>query len=189
MSVLIGMLFPLPQLSLPLRYSKDRKPTIAKADFIILDLLSFYRMAVFEDKNAAADSDSEQSTSQLIAEAIAAQQYNLVQFDKGAFSPGAIMGVDDGKSCGVDSIFGVKVIGCKFFFYVIPISAAILKAMETMSRAEEITTVFQLESGFDFRFPPDREIIIYILDQMRQNIERKGIQSPRRNFEIRRKAK
>lgn len=69
-----GMLFPIPQHSLSLQYGGGVNMT-AKADFAIVDALSFCRMVVAKDRNVRGSIVN--SFPQLIAESIAAIQNNL----------------------------------------------------------------------------------------------------------------
>lgn len=64
-----------PQLSLPLMFGKIAKTAIA--DFTILDVFSFYRMAVVEDKSE--NEIRQNSEPQIIAEAIAVHQQNKIK--------------------------------------------------------------------------------------------------------------
>jgi len=57
-------LYAFPQMRIPLMYGNIKKWTIA--DFAIIDVLSYYRMAVVEDKRF--DDQSRNSEPQLIAE-------------------------------------------------------------------------------------------------------------------------
>ena len=173
------MLFPIPKLSLRLHYSRCEYVT-ARADFVILDLLSDCRMAVFEDKYT--DSGRSDSTPQLIAEAIAAHQHNFRKAH-GMSDICFMLNERAKKYTFCDPFFGVRVFGSKFQFFVIPVSAAIMKAMETRMRAEGPTTIFKLasKSELDFKIPSDRALIIKLLGQMPQNIEIKGAKSSQRN--------
>lgn len=61
-------LYVLPEFTLPLKYGKTSEE--ARADFTVLDIVSFFRMCIIEDKNY--DNEFRNSTPQLIAECIAA---------------------------------------------------------------------------------------------------------------------
>ena len=69
-----GWLYAFPQMKVPLLYG-DATLKEATADFTILDVLSFYRMAVIEDKRLQDTIIN--SEPQLIAEAIALHQANM----------------------------------------------------------------------------------------------------------------
>jgi len=85
------------------------------------------------------------------------------------------------------NVFGVRLNGLHFYFYVIPaISDAVLHAMATCSAVTATTTTvkrFEVEKGrpyLDWHINTDREIIIRILDAMNNYITKRGAASPRR---------
>lgn len=168
-----GMLYPVPQHSLPLQYGGDVSST-AKADFNIIDVLSFCRLVVAEDKNLA--SIRVNSFPQLMAECISAVQKNLEtstlckrkweELEESTDSP----------------MLGLRVNGTFFYFYNINVSRPILSAMKFKGPASEDTIIKMVggSEGLNFLVPAHREKIITILDAWRADIEKKGRDSLRR---------
>ncbi len=168
-----GMLYPVPQHSLPLQYGGDVTST-AKADFNIIDVLSFCRLVVAEDKNLA--SIRVNSFPQLMAECISAVQKNLEtstlckrkweELEESTDSP----------------MLGMRVNGTFFYFYNINVSRPILSAMKFKGPASEDTIIEMVggSEGLNFLVPAHREKIITILDAWRADIEKKGRDSLRR---------
>jgi len=186
-------LYAFPQMKMPLMYGADKK--WASADFTILDVLSFYRLAVVEDKrfqNQVLNSEP-----QLIAEAIALQQANSKMSKKRKKSISEARAADVAAATENSStmcseiedvegnVFGVRLNGLTFFFYVIPLSNSVLSAMENKTRAREVTTVFRLqrcsECRFDWMKENDRIIIITMMDALQACASQRGAQSIRRN--------
>eukprot|EP01031_Cornospumella_fuschlensis_P031748 gene31748-38375_t len=118
-----GTLYPAPQHSLPLQYGDDVSAT-AKADFNVIDVLSFCRMIVAEDKKQA--SIRVNSFPQLMAESISAVQRNL---EMSASCKRKWQDVEDSNP---DSamILGLRVNGTFFYFYRINVSRPILSAIK-----------------------------------------------------------
>jgi hypothetical protein len=151
-------LFAFPQLQLPLRFGSQAKEAIA--DFVILDVFTFFRMAVIEDKST--DRLMVDSEPQLIAEAIASCQQN--QYMESPSKKQKL--VDDGCQK-VEDIFGVRVSGTFFYFYIIPVSTSVLTAMESMASTRVETKVIKVERSLNFLVDGDRETIIHILCTMK----------------------
>jgi hypothetical protein len=111
-------LFAFPQLQLPLRFGSQAKE--AKADFVILDVFTFLRMAVIEDKST--DRLMVDSEPQMIAEAIASCQQN-----QHIESPSKKQKLADDGCQKVEDIFGVRVSGTFFSFLSFPFPQAFLQ--------------------------------------------------------------
>ena len=169
-----GMLYPVPQHSLPLQYGGEVNAT-AKADFNIIDVLSFCRMVVAEDKNQA--SIRVNSFPQLMAESISAVQKNL---ETATSCKRKWEELDE--SIGDSAMLGLRVNGTFFFFYNINVSRPILSAMKFKGPASEDTSMKMVggSEGLNFLDPAQREVIITILDAWRADIEKKGRDSVRR---------
>ena len=169
-----GMLYPVPQHSLPLQYGGEVNAT-AKADFTIIDVLSFCRMVVAEDKNQA--SFRVNSFPQLMAESISAVQKNL---ETSTSCKRKWEKLDE--SIGDSAMLGLRVNGTFFFFYNINVSRPILSAMKFKGPASEDTSMKMVggSEGLNFLDPAQREVIITILDAWRADIEKKGRDSVRR---------
>jgi len=191
-------LYAFPQLNLNLCYGEQK--CTAKADFAILHVLSFYRMAVVEDKRKADHVLN--SEPQLIAEAIAMSQANVASSrkrgsdeispaapDSAPCSPDAAT-EEIGTSAAVptpanETLFGVRVNGLHFFFYSIPVSDAVLDAMRSVTEAQSATVVSRLysENGqnyLDWTDGKERKTIIQLLDWMRDHLLGRGSVSARR---------
>lgn len=154
---------------LDLNFGSVNKHSIA--DFMVMDLLSFYRVAVYEDKSEQSNVDS---FPQLLAEIISVHQANSQireehvakarkLKDGSSSSKGIELMETDEKE---EQIVGVRVNGSRFWFYVASIGSAIDNAMASQTTACDSTTVYKLggEDGFDFCFAEHREAIIKVLD-------------------------
>jgi hypothetical protein len=170
-----GWTYAFPQMKTILTFGRGVKE--ATADFTVLDVLSFYRMAIIEDKRF--QDPVLNSEPQLVAESIALHQANNGMSKKrrrsyaGSSSTAAacpssypIEGSDaDGN------IFGVRVNGLEFYFYIIPVSETVLTAMSVMSASTSDTTFFKLAKrsdsttcSFNWTEKSDRKIVITVLD-------------------------
>jgi hypothetical protein len=159
------MLFPFPQLKLPLLFGDVEKDAIA--DFVVLDILSFFRMAVIEDK--ILDRHHVDSEAQMVGEAIAScQQNNKI------VGPAAKKQRTNISTVPNDEIFGVRVSGTFFHFYIIPVSPAVLGAMESKKATNVHTEIIKYESILNFIEESHRETIIRFLSAMRTVISRQG---------------
>lgn len=197
-------LYVLSEFNLPLLYGDgtDKKvESDAKADFTIMDIISFFRMCIIEDKSV--ENEMCDSRGQMIAECIAAHQQNVkikneesprnkrvtIQHNNGnvissssesASSPSP----PSSFSAATPPLFAVRVNGSRFYFYLIPIGAPILTAMKAKREATEATIVKAFdnnEAGFDFTLKKDREKIIQMLDYICNIIKRMGEESKRRD--------
>jgi hypothetical protein len=196
MHLLLGMLgffdgwtYAFPQMKVSLTYGDATKE--ATADFTILDVLSFYRMAIIEDKRF--QDHVVNSEPQLIAESIALHQANSGiskkrrRSSRGSSSAEVSSSSSHVEGCGADgNIFGVRVNGLDFYFYLIPVSKTVLSAMSNNSATTTSTIVFKLAQtnsstcSFDWMEESDRNIIIRMLDAFSTYIRHHGAISQRR---------
>ena len=165
-------LFVFPQLRLKLKYGAGIVKE-ATADFTVMDVVSFLRMAVMEDKRL--NDTYLNSEPQLVAELIAMAQANS---EDEAKNNGAQM-----KGVNAPPIIGVRVNALSFWFYRVDNTINLLNAMASNSSASEATTIKKLGDdthGLNFLVSADREIIIRTLaaicDQFRSN----GLSAKRR---------
>ena len=163
-------LYPFPQLKMKLFFNHTVTRD-AKADFTIMDVLSFYRIAVFEEKNISELSNSEP---QLIAEGIALQQMNLRMFN-----PSSSHGKVSYEM--MDATYAIRVHGYYFYFYLIPVSPAILNAMDTGSSATDTTEVLKVgdDCGLNLLDPDDRSIIFSIFRGLRKAMDLSAFRNPK----------
>lgn len=179
-----GFICVVPQLSMSLKFGNAADKSymrVAKADFVIQDILSFYKMCVIEDKSKAEErTDSE---AQMIAEAIANFQQNDIIVG-GDTVETALEVANTSTDETLDELLGVRVNGCRFWFYNIPITKSIVTAMKNMRSVPDpiVTSVkkFGGPSGLDFTDPEHRGMIIEILDKMKQIVQEEGAKSKRR---------
>lgn len=162
-------LFAFPQLRLKLRFGAVEKQAVP--DFVIMDVVSFLRMAVVEDKRLRDELLN--SEPQLIAELIALFQAYLVDSQDEGTSQSASQSVP---------VLGVRVNGLRFFFYHMPDPSKLLASMAAKVAANEFTYVNRLggNDGLDFLVREDRELIIKTLDHICQTFRKLGLQSRRR---------
>ena len=196
-------LYVLPQCRLPLMYDEQTGTPFknwAIPDFVIFDVGSFFRMFIVEDKSS--DNRNVVSNYQMLGQGIAAHQQNV--FNDGSYvpsgfkkakteysssasssssstsssSPNPFAATDDGP------LFGLRVNGLRFHFYLIPIGEAVTKAMSLRRVATADTPVREFNNkgeGLDFTQKEDRDKIIKLLDRMCLKIKQMGQESRRRN--------
>ena len=165
-------LFIFPQLPLKLRSKK--RSIISKADFTLMDIISFYRAVVVEDKKT--DEFMSGAEAQLVAEAVSAQQSNVVKENSNPSTKSKSPPIAD-----ENTIMGIRVCGFHFTFYRIPFSQPLLDAVLNEVVASETTEVQRCRhAGYDFRIASDREVIIVLLDSLLYQFKRDGEQSKRR---------
>ena len=157
-----------PQLRLKLIYGggivKDAIP-----DFTVVDVVSFLRMAVMEDKKRYSDSFAN-SEPQLIAELIALSQANAADE--------AVQ-----KRLPQQPVIGVCVCGMRFWFYCIDNPDCLLSAMATNTAAIQSTLVRKLgedRNGLEFLVLEERKIIIKTLDTIANSFRKQGLTAERR---------
>jgi hypothetical protein len=156
-------LYVFPQLRLKLLYGRVTEKD-AIPDFTVMDVVSFLRMTVVEDKNY--DSNNVNGEPQLIAELIAMLQTN------------AIEGIEESEAVKQQPklIFGVRVNRLRFWFYFIDNPNHLLTAMANNSIASEVTRVSKLggDNGLDFINKKHRDIIIRTLNAICCHFREKG---------------
>jgi len=199
-----------PQLSMPLIFGGIGGSKITQcdaiADRLIVDVDSFYRMAVFEDKSIKEMTTN--SEPQLIAEAIAAHQANMRLKEEPSAKKPKLTGTSPAESSAssgasnsasaasssasaamepLDPLLAVRVSGHEFFFYCVSVTPQLMLAMETMTEAGSETLVRKLcrweegqPHGLSFYSAADRRVIVEVLDAMCQCIARAGSVSRRR---------
>jgi len=140
-------LYVFPQLRLKLVYG-DAIVKEAIPDFTVMDVMSFLRMAVVEDKRH--DDELKNSEPQLIAELIALFQANADDTDK----KGSLK-----REAHEPYIMGVRVNGLRFWLYHIDNPNHLLASLASNSAASDVTEVKKLGhemNGLDFLQPEDR---------------------------------
>ena len=171
--------FPQLRLKLKLKYGAEIVKE-ATPDFTVMDVVSFLRMAVMEDKRL--NDTYLNSEPHLVAELIAMAQANSEDEAK----------INDAQMKGVNAppIIGVRVNGLSFWFYCVDNTNNLLNAMASNSSASEATRIKKLGDdthGLNFLVSADREIIIRTLaaacDQFRSN----GLSAKRRQSHAPRK--
>lgn len=188
-------LYVFPQLPLPLVFGgvSDR---CATADHTIVDVGSFFRMAVFEDKSALKGQEGRiNSEPQVIAEAIAAHQANMQLKSKQATrkkqrqanNASAAAASSCAPAPVPDPLLAVRVSGTSFFFYSVRVTSHLLDVMHNGVEAVESTNVLKMSGdnpgdadGLNFYTPKDRTLILQTLDQMGQIIAAAAHASQRR---------
>jgi hypothetical protein len=168
-----------PQLRLSIMIGDTKVESIP--DFVILDLMSFYRIAVVEDKSAAMERID--SLPQLVGEAIAIHQCNFEkEISETRLSkvprcePFPLPSVEDEKEEEEeeenDPIIGIRVSGARLFFYGIIVSRAVTTALRTLSPARTPTKYYVCgkEDGYNFWDSVDRKEVLQILDILKEII-------------------
>jgi hypothetical protein len=172
-----GMIYAVPQFKLDLNFGTT--VCTAKPDFLLMDILSYCRVAVFEEKNK--DQQNYDSEPQMVAQAIASFQLN-VKVDtsnaKKSKSERSEKWSFNSSESVSNIIYGVRVNGLVFSFYQIPITASIRRAMETKEAVHDSTKVKRL-CKLDFMREDHRRSIIHALDKLRKIVEESGIKSER----------
>lgn len=186
-----GLLFALQQFRLPLIFGENQYFKESIADFLIMDLVSYYKMAVVEDKSV--NESRTNSLPQLVAESIALYQCNVtkeeefggtrkylkVKHDQGIGSSSDLgrCAVEkeehNEKGNGLDHVIGIRVNGTVFHFYSIEISEAVCDAMRTLKPTTKQTPIVEIgkPQGYDFWNQQDRDVIILLLDYLRDIIK------------------
>ena len=177
-----GRLFAFPQFPHSIHFGTETCDAVP--DFTIMDICTYYRAFIFEEKSDASTRPDSSVEAQVIAEAIAVFQ-----------SSGEITNTTDASQLLQSSsssafvpkenvILGVKVKGTVFTFYSIPISNQILNALSTCRAASMPTTVTRY-GNLDYKVEEQRDIIITVLDMYKQMIEVLGERSARRPSGVR----
>ena len=172
-------LFAFPEFKHKIVFGNSDKINIkeAKPDFTIMDVFSYLRMVVVEDKSEENPDGETKVEAQLIAEAIAIYQANQ-SIDRSSLKRKNLDSDNDNDNN--NSVFGVKVKGLTLQFFVIPISNQIISAMNTLIPSEQKTYVKKY-GPFNFKIKSDRYTIIEMLDCFRQIVVVQGEKSIRRN--------
>jgi hypothetical protein len=189
-----GRLFAFPQFPMDLRFGDTRKQAIP--DITVMDVLSFMRMIVVEDKksNAMRFVNSEP---QLIAELIAMHQRNNweknVSKKRGWTEPEKEKVEEKQEEQesnqesesfqdllkSEDGLVGIRVTGTSFCIYVMRVSEHVLNAMNCQTQAVNDTYVQRI-GPLDFKNENDRGLLISFLDYFRLIMIEKGASSVRR---------
>jgi len=169
-----GSLYVFPQMRMNLLYG-DQK-AMATADFTILDLLSFARIVIVEDKNVKEMRRESDSTPQLVAEGIALAQYNYAIEQK----------TKKRKALEeLTTIYGIRVTGHFLNFYVLPISSEIQLSMDRGVLASTTSKMFRYQTnsqlGLNFLDENERSVIIRILSILQKIAKQTGEMSDRRD--------
>ena len=197
-----GRLFAFPQFPMDLRFGDTNKQAIP--DITVMDVLSFMRMVVVEDKKSSATLLN--SEPQLIAELIAMHQRNIcrehnVSKKRGWADHEDVMAEEkqqeeqqeeqqESKSNqgqesledllkSEDGLVGIRVTGTSFRIYVMRVSEHVLNAMNYQTQAVNDTFVQRI-GPLDFKNEEDRGVLISFLDYFRGIMMDKGASSPRR---------
>jgi len=160
---------------LPLKLRSNKRSIISKADFTLMDIISFYRAVVVEDKKTD-ERDSSGAEAQLVAEAVSAQQANVVKdLSRPTKRSRSLPTSDD------NTIMGIRVCGFYFTFYSIPYSQPLIDAVLNEVVASETTVVQRCRhAGYDFRNAGDRKVIVTLLDSLLYQFTYDGEQAQRR---------
>lgn len=184
------MLFPFPQLRLHLTFGGETHCD-SKADFVVIDCLSFQKFVVDESKN---HSEALSSEPQMVGEAVAAAQINTDKIEnprkKVKNDTGAASADGSDVSPEIEPILGMRVHGYVFYFYFMPIGKSILDAMSTCTLATSTTTLYRLArlkglaatEGFSLLDKEDRHIILQMLSYFRQHLVQTVAENPRARF-------
>lgn len=174
-----GMLSTVPQFKMNLHFGggNDRESI---PDFLIMDILSYLKMVIVEDKNWNLMKFN--SFPQLFAEIIAMFATNEVK-EQETKKARIEESVPSNDSVDEALALGVRVNGSVFHFHGVGRSPEVLKSLESLQVASDATNTIRLgpEAGLDFLIPEQRKQIIYVLDKFLENIVNMGRDSPRLN--------
>lgn len=174
-----GMLSIVPQFKMNLHFGGGNdKESIP--DFLIMDILSYLKMVIVEDKNWSLMKFN--SFPQLFAEVIAMWATNEAK-EKETKKARIEESAPSNVSVAETLVLGVRVNGSVFHFHGVGRSPEVLKSMQNLQVASDTTITIRLgdEAGFDFLIPEQRKQIIYILDKFLENIMDQGRNSERQN--------
>jgi hypothetical protein len=160
---------------LPLKLRSNKRSITSKPDFTLMDVISFYRAVVVEDKKTD-ERDWSGAEAQLVAEAVSAQQSNVVKEhsrpSKRTRSP---------ATSEENTIMGIRVCGFYFTFYRIPYSQPLIYSVLNEVVASDTTIVQRCQhTGYDFRDAGGREVIVSLLDSLLYQFTHDGEQAKRR---------
>ncbi len=168
-------LYLFPQFEMDLTYGSDVKAT-SKPDFTVMDVLTFLRVAVVEDKRVQGQ-DLIDSEPQLIAELISIHQNNTHKKIELKRKKDEVEDVEE-------PLIGIRVNGLKFFFYFFRMTKSLAEAMRRSQSSVEVTLVSRFagiaDHGLDFCVPEQRELIIFTLAAIKESVQAMGRKSIRR---------
>lgn len=173
-----GSLYAAPQMRINLFFGETEK--MATADVTVIDLLSYARIGVVEDKNR-------DSTAQLVAEGIAITQRNEAAGGQKRDAGGNLKGVsEESSSTCSETVYGIRVTGSLFHFYAIQVSPQMHSALRNQTAAATSTTMYRYksEAGLDFMVKEERDEIILMLSLLQEVATKTGETSPRRNSKL-----
>jgi hypothetical protein len=174
-----GSLYAAPQLRISLSYGSIQKMAIA--DVTIMDMLSFIKIGVVEDKNNEERIKRSDSTAQLVAEGIAIAQRNKAVKQLKRDLEGNPKATSE-ESSSSETVYGIRVMGYMFHFYAIKISPQIHSALESQVAPTEPTRFLRYESetGLNFLIKEQRDEIIKMLSLLQKVATTTGANSPRK---------
>ena len=177
-----GRLFACPQFPHQIHFGTEQR--IASPDFTIMDVLSFFRAVVIEDKSTDSSVAEVNVEAQLIAEAIAIYQANESKMKQQLEQMHAKEGAQDSdekEPAFVDNtILGIKVKGMEFTFYAIPITSHIITAMKMCVNTHHKSCVSKF-GPHTFQNTEGRRLIIHVLHIFKHITSTVGKQTTRRN--------
>jgi len=176
-----GMLYIAPQMRIKLTFGAVEK--MATADVTVIDMLTYARIAVIEDKNWDEMQKNTDSTPQLVAETIAITQLNEILAGFKRDASGSLKTASSSNSQSkLNTVYGIRVTGSVFHFYVINVSTNILVALENQTCATSNTTMYRYKSemGLDFMLKKDRNEIVLMLSLLQEIALSTGESTPRR---------
>mmetsp|Transcript_2300 Transcript_2300/g.3545 ORF Transcript_2300/g.3545 Transcript_2300/m.3545 type:complete len:191 (+) Transcript_2300:2-574(+) len=180
-----GMLYVAPQMRIKLSFGSVEK--VATADVTVIDMLTSARIVLVEDRYWDETKKDTDSTPQQVAEAIAVAQRNgsLAGFKRDA--SGSLKNTSSSISqSNLNAVYGIRVRGSMFHFYVINVSTEILDALENQTCATSNTTMYRYKSemGLDFMLKEDRNEIILMLSLLQEVALSTGELTPRRSLRV-----
>ena len=181
----VGSLYAAPQMRINLFFGETEK--MATADVTVIDLLSYARIGVVEDKNWEEMMLKSDSTAQLVAEGIAITQRNEAVGGQKRDAGGNPKGVsEESSSTCSETVYGIRVTGSLFHFYAIQVSPQMHSALRNQTAAATSTTMYRYksEAGLDFMVKEERDEIILMLSLLQEVATRTGETSPRRNSKL-----
>jgi len=180
-----GSLYAAPQMRINLYFGETEK--MATADVTVIDLLSFARIGVIEDKNWDEMVKDRNSTAQLVAEGIAITQRNESVGGSKRDAGGDPKGVfEESSSICSETVYGIRVNGSQFHFYAIQVSPQMHSALRNQTAASTSTSMYRYKSkaGLDFMKKNERNEIILMLSLLQEVATITGKNSPRRNSKL-----
>jgi hypothetical protein len=175
-----GRLYAAPQMRINLRFGDAVKS--ATADITVIDLWSYARIGVVEDKSWKEMTSVNDSTAQLVAEGIAITQHNEAVKGQKRDAEGNPKAASESSTCS-ETVYGIRVTGSRFHFYVIQVSPQIHSALKHHAIAAEPTTMYRYKSvaGLDFMVKKERDEIILMLSLLQEVAKKTGETSHRRD--------